>query len=215
VDKRSKTYKAANKHGTTVDFTMPEEKMLTSWMMGRVKAAGKTMTRDAWTEFLDRAGDNMEHMDKEMEKLLSYVYEKDSITLEDVETICTKQVQTKVFDMISFVASKNLPKVLELYHDMLAAKEPPLRILNLIVRQFSQMYVVKDMASQGMNISQMADKLSIKDFIVRKNVGLARNFSMEQIRSLLEDAADCEERVKSGLLDEQMAVELLMVQYSR
>jgi hypothetical protein len=38
---------------------------------------------------------------------------------------------------------------------------------------------------------------------------------MEQIRSLLEDAADCEERVKSGLLDEQMAVELLMVQYSR
>jgi DNA polymerase-3 subunit delta len=215
VDKRSKTYKAANKHGKAVDFTMPEEKMLTSWMMGRVKAAGKTMTRDAWTEFLDRAGDNMEHMDKEMEKLLSYVYEKDSITLEDVETICTKQVQTKVFDMISFVASKNLPKVLELYHDMLAAKEPPLRILNLIVRQFSQMYVVKDMASQGMNISQMADKLSIKDFIVRKNVGLARNFSMEQIRSLLEDAADCEERVKSGLLDEQMAVELLMVQYSR
>jgi DNA polymerase-3 subunit delta len=98
---------------------------------------------------------------------------------------------------------------------MLAAKEPPLRILNLIVRQFSQMYVVKDMASQGMNISQMAAKLSIKDFIVRKNVGLARNFSMEQIRSLLEDAADCEERVKSGLLDEQMAVELLMVQYSR
>lgn len=38
----------------------------------------------------------------EMEKLLSYVYDKDGITLEDVEAICTKQVHTKVFDMISF-----------------------------------------------------------------------------------------------------------------
>ena len=118
VDKRSKTYKAVTKAGCAVDFSMPDERMLTSWMMGRVKAAGKTMTREAWTEFFDRSSDSMDHMDMEMEKLLSYVYEKDSIALEDVEAICTKQVQTKVFEMISFLASKNLTKVLELYHDM-------------------------------------------------------------------------------------------------
>ncbi len=215
VDKRSKTYKAAVKAGSAVDFSMPDERMLTSWMMARVKQAGKTMTQEAWTEFFDRTNDSMDHMNLEMEKLLSYIYDKDSITLADVEAICTKQMHSKVFDMISFIASKDLPKVLELYHDMLAAKEPPIRILALIIRQFDQMYLMKDMASQGMNVSTIASKLGSRDFIVRKNLGLARNFTMEQIRALLEDAADLDERAKTGRINDRMAVELLMVQYSK
>lgn len=215
VDKRSKTYKAAVKAGSAVDFSMPDERMLTSWMMARVKQAGKTMTQEAWTEFFDRTNDSMDHMNLEMEKLLSYIYDKDSITLADVEAICTKQMHSKVFDMISFIASKDLPKVLELYHDMLAAKEPPIRILALIIRQFDQMYLMKDMASQGMNVSTIASKLGSRDFIVRKNLGLARNFTMEQIRALLEDAADLDECAKTGRINDRMAVELLMVQYSK
>lgn len=215
VDKRSKTYKAAVKAGSAVDFSMPDERMLTSWMMARMKQAGKTMTQEAWTEFFDRTNDSMDHMNLEMEKLLSYVYDKDCISLADVEAICTKQMHSKVFDMISFIASKNLPKVLELYHDMLAAKEPPIRILALIIRQFDQMYLMKDMASQGMNVSTIASKLGSRDFIVRKNLGLARNFTMEQIRALLEDAADLDERAKTGRINDRMAVELLMVQYSK
>jgi DNA polymerase-3 subunit delta len=213
VDKRSKTYKAAAKYGRAVSFSMPDEKTLMRWMTGRIKKEGKSITRDAWDEFLLRCGDNMEHMDKEMEKLLSYVYDRDSIGLEDVDAICTRQVQSKVFDMISHLASKNLPKTLELYHDMLAAREPAPLILNLIARQFTQMYLIRDLGSQGMNVSQIADKTGIRDFIVRKNMGLARNFTAQQIRSLLEDAADYEERFKTGLLNDRLAVELLMIKY--
>ena len=215
VDKRSKTYKALSKSGCAVDFSMPDEKLLTTWMGSRIKAAGKSISREAWQEFFERTNDSMDHMDKEMEKLLSYTYDKDSIALEDVEAICTKQVQTKIFDMISFIASKNLSKVMELYHDMLAAKEPPIRILALIIRQFDQMYLLKDMASTGMNASTIAGKLGIRDFIVKKNLGLARNFTMEQIRQLLEDAADLDERAKTGLINDRMAVELLMIKYSK
>lgn len=215
VDKRSKTYKALQKKGHAVDFSMPDEKTLAAWIKNRVTQEGKTMNDDAWREFLERCGDSMEHMDKEAEKLLSYTMEQDVITRADVEEICTKQIQTKVFDMISFIASKNLSKVMELYHDMLAAKEPPIRILALIIRQFDRMYLLKDMASLGMPYTAIASKTGIRDFIVRKDLGLARNFSMEQIRNLLEDAADLDERIKTGQLPDQMAVEMLMIKYAK
>lgn len=215
VDKRSKTYKAANKYGKAIEFTMPDQKMLTSWMMARIKAAGKSITRSAWDEFLLRTGESMENMDKEMEKLLSYVYDKDAIAIEDVEAICIKQVQTKVFDMISAMAAKNPTKVLLLYHDLLAAKEPPLLILNLIERQFDQMLIVRDYMDQGLNQSQIVAKTAMRDFVVRNTMGLCRNYSLEQLKTALEDAINCEERAKSGLMNEQMAVELLMMQYSK
>lgn len=215
VDKRSKTYKAVSKSGAAINFSMPDEQMLTTWMVKRIKLAGKTISREAWQEFFERTNDSMDHMDKEMEKLLSYTLDKDSISLEDVEAICTKQVQTKIFDMIGFIASKNLPKAMELCHDMLAAKERPIGILALIIRQFDQMYLLKDMASTGMNTSTIASKLGIGDFIVKKNLRLARNFTMEQIRQLLEDAADLDMRAKTGLINDRMAVELLMMKYSK
>ena len=215
TDKRTKTFKAAEKNGLAVSFSMPDERTLARWMQGRVKAAGKTMTGDAWEEFLERCGDYMEHMDKEMEKLLSYVYEKDGIERADVENVCTRPPQSKVFDMIAAMGRRDLTKVLELYHDLLATREPPLRILALIVRQFQQMYLIKDMAAQGMNVLGIASRMGSRDFIVRKNMAMAANFTSEQIRGLLEEAADCEERVKSGRLQDRMAVELLMVRYSQ
>lgn len=215
IDKRSKTYKAANKNGSAVEFTMLDERMLAQWIGARLKAEGKTITRDAWAEFLNRTNDSMENMDKEIEKLISYTHDKDGITKEDIEAICIGQIHTQVFEMINCIAQKDPKRVLEYYHDMLAAKEPPMRILFLIVRQFRQMIVIKELAANRVDNSSIARKVGMPDFAVRKNLGLCRNFSIPQMQELLIDAADCETQVKTGQLDERMAVELLMMKYAK
>ncbi|MCR5355631.1 MAG: DNA polymerase III subunit delta [Lachnospiraceae bacterium] len=215
VDKRNKAFKAIKDIGFVEEETMPNEHILQTWIMGNAKREGKKMTNDAWNEFLNRTGDNMDHMDREFKKLISYCYESDTINKEDVEAICTKQVETKIFDMINAIASKKLDVVMDLYHDMLSAKEPPMRILFMIVRQFNQMYVMKDLAANGITNREIASKMKMSDYIVRKNFEAAKGFKVDQIRSLLEDAADTEWRVKTGQLDEQLAVEMLMIQYSR
>ena len=46
--------------------------------------------------------------------------------------------------MISAIAAKDSRKVMLLYQDLLAARESPMRILYLIVRQFRQMMVIQD-----------------------------------------------------------------------
>lgn len=213
VDKRSRTYKAVAKAGRAAEFRMPDEKTIARWMGGRLKEAKKTISKEAWVEFLSRTNDSMENMDKEMEKLLSYTAQQEHISLEDVRAVCTQQVQTKIFDMISGVAAKDLKKVMLLYQDLLAAKEPPMRILYLMVRQFRQMMVIKELSAKGTDTFSIAKRLGMPDFAVRRNQGLCRNFTMDQIGQLLFQAADLEERVKTGRMDERMAVELLVLQY--
>ena len=41
-----------------------------------------------------------------------------------------------------------------------------------------------------------------------------RDFSETELRSILEDAADTEEMVKTGRLNDMMSVELFIVKYS-
>lgn len=51
--------------------------------------------------------------------------------------------------MVDAVAAGNQQKALDLYYELLALKEPPMRILFLLVRQYRMLFHVKALANQG------------------------------------------------------------------
>ena len=214
ADKRGKLYKAAKSAGRDIEINMPNESDLAKWVGGKLKDAGKQMKKEAWSQFLIMTHDSMDNMARELEKLITYVGDRPQITLEDVNAICIARVETKIFDMINAISGKDLPKTMELYQDMLSAKEPPMRILYMIVRQFRQMAVIKELSDFGENVSSIARKVGSPDFAVKRTMQLARNFSSKEIKSLLNDAADYEQQVKTGRLDENLAVELIIMKYA-
>ncbi|MCR5417213.1 MAG: DNA polymerase III subunit delta [Pseudobutyrivibrio sp.] len=214
VDKRSKLYKAAKAAGREIEINMPDERTLATWVGAKIKEAGKQMKRDAWSEFLMRTHESMDNMDRELEKLITYVGDRNQITLEDVRAICIAQVETKIFDMINAISAKDMPKTMDLYEDMLSAKEPPMRILYMIVRQFRQMKVIKECSNHGENVGTIARKVGSPDFAVKRTMQLAKNFTDRDILDLLEDAADFETQVKTGRLDENLAVEMIIMKYA-
>lgn len=214
ADKRGKLYKAAKAAGRDIEINMPNESDLAKWVGGLLKESGKQMKREAWAQFLIMTHDSMDNMARELEKLVTYVGDRSQITLEDVNEICVSRVETKIFDMINAIAAKDLRKTLDLYHDMLAAKEPPMRILYMIVRQFRQMKVIKQLSEFGDNAGSIARKVGSPDFAVKRTLQLARNYSDSEISQLLADAADFETKVKTGQLDEKLAVELIIMKYA-
>ena len=153
-------------------------------------------------------------MDREMEKLLSYTLDKDHIDLEDVQAICVQQIQTKIFDMISAIAAKDSRKVMLLYQDLLAARESPMRILYLIVRQFRQMMVIQEMAHREGH-KDYRETGGNAGFRCQEKYGVVQKFYQRaDVRTLLRDAAEFDEEIKTGRIDDQMAVELLMMKYA-
>lgn len=129
IDKKTKMYKQVKKNGSIVEFPRQNETTLSRWIEGRIRRNGKNITRDAYALFIRKTGDDMENIDKELEKLLCYTLEKDYIDISDVEAITTEQTENKIFDMIDAVALHQQKKALDLYYDLLALKEAPMRIL--------------------------------------------------------------------------------------
>ena len=100
----------------------------------------------------------MENLEREMEKLFSYTLGRNEITVADIDAICTTQITNKIFDMIEAVATRQQRKALDYYYDLLALKEPPMRILYLLARQFRLLLQVKDLMNQGADKSTIAKK---------------------------------------------------------
>ena len=214
ADKRGKLYKAAKAAERDIELNMPNEAMLSRWIFSLLKASGKQMKKDAWDQFLNMTQDSMDNMARELEKLITYVGDRTDITIEDVNAICIARVETKIFDMLNAISAKDMKRTMDLYEDMLAAKEPPMRILTMIVRQFRQMKVIKELSGFGNNPSTIASKVGVPDFAVRRTMQLSKNFSNKEIDSLLVDAATFEEQFKTGRLDEKLAVELIIMKYA-
>lgn len=215
VDKRSKMYKAVRNAGRVVEFPRQGPEILTRWILSRLKRENKKITQPVLQFFLEKTGDDMEYIDRELEKLFCYTLGQEVISAEDVEAICVGQTTGKIFEMVDKIAERQQKQALELYYDLLALKEPPMRILFLIARQFQILLQVKDLKRQGYDNKFIASKAKIPEFAVRKNAVQAGRFKTEQLKEAIEDCVQAEEDVKTGSLNDRMAVELLIVRYSR
>lgn len=214
VDKRSKLFKAASRVGSAVEFETPKEDMLIRWILGRIQREGKKITQSVMQLFLSKTGSDMENIDKELEKLICYTLDKTEISAADVEAICTGQTENKIFEMIDAISAKNQKKALDLYYDLLALKEAPMRILFLIVRQFQNLLLIKSMSAKGYPAVSIAKTAGMPSFAVQKNLRQAGAFKINQLKEAIEDCGQAEEDVKTGRMADQLAVELLIVKYS-
>lgn len=210
VDKRQKLYKTVKSKGRIVEFSKQTDETLSRWILGILKRENKNITRKAMELFLEKTGTDMNNISTELEKLLSYTMEKDVITPEDVEEICTAQTVNKIFDMVNAVSAGNNRKALDLYYDLLALKEPPMRILYLITRQFNQLLQVKELRGHGYDADSIASKLGMQRFIAQGCTRQSERFTEGQLKQIVQLCVETEEAVKTGNLNEKLGVELIL-----
>lgn len=214
VDKRNRLYKAVQKYGRVTEFQTQDERTLIKWILGTLQKEDKKITEATLQLFLERTGSDMENIHMELEKLLSYTEGRNVITSEDVKEICTMQISGQIFEMIRAIAEKKQRQALELYYDLLALKEPPMRILFLIARQFNQLLLVKSLMAKGVDKAGIASRAKVAPFIAGRLMTQARSFTLRQLEEAVRDCVDTEEAVKTGRISDILSVEILIVRYS-
>ena len=215
IDKRNRLYKEVKKCGRVVEFGTQKEDVLMKWILGMLKKEGKNITRETLQVFLSKTGSDMQLIKNELDKLAAYTEGRNVITTEDVEQVCITQTTNKIFDMVNAIAEGNQKKALELYEDLLSLKEPPMRILFLIARQFNQLYQLKILSKEGMHSSEIAKQAGIMPFAMKKYQAQVKNFTEEELRTAVEECVASEEAVKTGAMNDRLSVELLIMKYSK
>lgn len=211
VDKRSKLFKAVQSTGRAVEFSPQDEQTLKKWIAGILGKEGKKITENTARLFLQKTGTDMENIRMELEKLICYCMDREIITAEDVETICTNRISNHIFDMINAIADGKKDQALQLYYDLLALREPPMRILFLIARQYNMLLQVKEMRARGYDSKAIAPKIGVAPFIAGKYINQAGRFKTSALRAAVEQCVQTEEAVKTGRMNDMMSIEILIL----
>ena len=145
VDKRNRLYKQVKSNGYVCECGRMNKSDLSKWILVRLKKENKNIARDNMDYLIDKLGDDMDNITSELDKLLSYTLNKDVITREDIDKVCISEISGKIFEMVDAIGNKKQKKALDLYYDLIAVREAPMKILYMLARQFNIMLQVKEM----------------------------------------------------------------------
>ena len=214
IDKRSKMYKEVKKIGNIVEFKRQSDSILEKWILTRLKGENKKITESVLRLFMEKSGNDMENIDKELEKLFCYTLGREAITTEDIEAICVEQTTGKIFQMVDNIAEKKQKQALQLYYDLITLRESPISILLLIARHFQILLQVKELSRQSNDTKFISAKAGIREFTVKKYLAQAQRFTIEALKNAITDCVQAQEDIQTGNMNNKMAVELLIIKYA-
>jgi len=212
IDKRNKLYKTVKTIGHCIEFVSPKENELVTWLQKEFKNNNKIIETKTAVYMLRNIGTDMEFLINEIQKLVAYKCNQKDITKEDIDLVCTKSLEARIFDMLDAMGNKNMQKALEIYNNMIILKEAPIKILIMIIRQFRLLIQVKYLLIQGYKSKEISDRLKQKPFLVNGLIQQCKNFSYQSLMQAFEQCLETDLAIKTGT--SSSAIELLIVKLS-
>lgn len=212
ADGRKKMYQLLKKRATLVSFDPLDDQELTRWIAQRLDKNGKKISFACCQQLWFSAGRDLTMLANELDKLAAYLGERTEVTPGDIDAICVKSVEYKVFDLADTLLSGKGSKAMAMLDALLREGEERMMLLSILGRQCRQLHYAAAMTAAGKGQAQIAGELGIPPFAVSKTVALARRYSQTQLKKMAALCTETEYQVKSGQLMDNGALEMVMLQ---
>ncbi len=216
--KKIKLQEAAEKHGIVYDFTPLSGALLKSFIVKRFKTAGKVCRNSVIDLLISDSGyGNKEieydlySLENDIKKIIAHS-EGEEITDNDVRMTISTNLETNVFAMLDAISRNRKDEAYRLLHNLLVTGESVFGLLSLISSQLELILEVKEMREEGMSPMQIQKQLGIHEFRVKKAWAVTEKYSVSQLKKILSKAYEIDSNIKSGLLEQTMALELFVAQ---
>ena len=212
VEKNS-LYQVIEKIGEVKEFALlklPE--LITN--LKKICNAYKVNTAPGSMRFLiETAGTSMQELINEIRKLIEYKGEGGSITKEDIDKLCIKQIQAIIFDLTDNLGKRDIKSALEVLHGLILNKEPVQKILVTLYNHFKKLYIIKIAESYGKDVATAMNLKPNQMFLVTKYKTQARYFEKQELRDILEELVNLDTNYKTGLIDLEIGLEAILCNY--
>ena len=160
--KNTKLAKKVAKQGLAIECSELSGAKLTGWLTKQAKDEyEKQLTRDAATLMTELAGTSLGLLDQELQKLASYVGERDKIGVDDVRTLVGGWKAETTWTMINAVRDGQIDLALNCLEKLLHAGEAPQRILGGMNFVFKKIAHATELSRAGKSLPAALKEASV------------------------------------------------------
>lgn len=211
VDKRSKLYKAISSAGMVSEFGTQDEQTLSSWAAKRIKDAGLNISGGDIRYLLNIVGSDMTNVSNEIEKLICFCLNKGTVSRNDIDTICARRLEDKIFQMCDAIALRRQRDAFGMYFDLMAMRESPYKILVMVTRHYNLLLQIKDMELDRKPDSVIGPAVGKQDWTIKNYRAQTSHYTIDELKTIVNKCVELDMNIKTGNIAEGVGVETLLV----
>lgn len=200
LNKKTNIYKVIEEKGTILEFRRIsewEEDKVRDFIEKKFLKLNKKIAKDNASFIIENVGTDLMLLNSEIGKIATYVGEKTSINKSDIEAVIISS-NINSFKLLDSIFKKNKEKSMAMLNSLLQNGEEPIVLLSFLASQYRALLKIKILSMEKLNFQQIAQKLRVSSYYVKRMLVNAKEFSVSYLKSCLEMMYYTDIKLKSG-----------------
>lgn len=213
VDKTELLNTIEKNGGVVCNFELQKPFQIEQRLKAICNAYKVNITSSTINYLIEVCGINMQNLINEIRKLIEYAGENGTIKNTDIDVMCTKTIDSNIFDLTDNMGKKNITEVLRILNELLYSKEPIQKILIILYNHFKKIYTVKLAEEQNRNVAIELNLKSNQPFLVNKYKTQSKYFKTGELEVILQELINLDYNYKIGEIDLNIGLESILCRY--
>lgn len=211
IDTRRKFFKQFKQVGETVEFKKIYDNQLPTMVRDFARDQGVAFTGPALQLFCKRVGTNLVETRGELDKLISYLGERNLAEEDDVAAVVSDTRIESVFDLTDALGEGHRAEALRLLNRLLNDGQAPLMVLAMLTRHFRQLWKTRELVAQGTSHKDLPRIIGISPYFLKGLVRQSGFYGAGEYRSVFQRFLATDLALKSSAGDSRTLLEGLII----
>ncbi|OON93257.1 MAG: DNA polymerase III subunit delta [Candidatus Epulonipiscioides saccharophilum] len=207
IDKGNRLFKTLRSFGQVEEFNMASDVQIASII--KAEFNNPNVDHRVLQYFISKMPNDITYILLEFSKLLSYCG-AEPISISAIDEICVVALEQQIFGLIKYIFNQDTTTAINFYHELIYKKESPIAMLGLIASNYRNIFQIKDLARLNHPSRDIANKLGLRDFVVKDYINVSKRYKYQEIKDALKLCLDTDKNIKTGLVEAEKGVELLI-----
>lgn len=215
LDRRRKVFKYLLEKTEAIELKAPFENQVAGWIKSFATERQKEIHLDAIQLLHRRIGSSLAELDQEVAKLVSYVGDRDSIEMEDVEQVTQNSRTESVFELTEAVGHRQTERSLSLLSRLLDSGQSEVGVVSLIARHFRILMLVKLGQQKKLYDNSLAQFCGVPPYFLRQYTDASRLWQDRALKQALLITAATEKKLKSAPIEAKILLDAMIFDFAR
>jgi len=149
-------------------------------------------------------------IDSELKKLAAYKATGEKLTAEVISELLAGGREDEIFRLTDNLLPRPTPQALEIARNLTRSGLQPTSVAYRMARHYALVLEVKARQERGESLQQVQEEIPEHRFVVQKAFDAAQNASGDRLEKALRQIRDYEWEVKSGQVDADLGLDVLL-----
>ena len=163
--------------------------------------------------FIEMCGTSLQNLINEIRKLIEYAGEGGTITIDAVNKLSIKQIDSVIFELTDNLATKKIDKALEVLDNLIYQKEPVQKILITLYNHFKKLYLCSLAVKFNKDIVNTLNLKPNQAFLITKYKKQCSYFKQNELRNILDALVELDYNSKNGKIDVDIGLRSILCNY--